>query len=155
MPSLGDRIREARESKGLLQAELASQINVKSSAVISNWEKGINKPDADKLVRLCEALDVSPAYMLDYFGPNFTAAPSEQDIILKYRQLDTYGKALIDMVLHLETIRVEQQHAGQLPPEKGSVRLVPSDLITHLIDEYEKNSDRQELPAGDIDQTQI
>ena len=49
---------------GLYQGQLGMALGV-SGAVISNWEKGLNKPDADKLVRLCEVLNVPIAYLLD------------------------------------------------------------------------------------------
>ncbi len=64
MSTLGERIRFAREQKGILQNELAKLIGIKSSAVISNWEKDINKPDAEKIVRLCDVLDVSVSFLL-------------------------------------------------------------------------------------------
>ena len=63
MNTLGERIREARDKMGLYQGQLGMALGV-SGAVISNWEKGLNKPDADKLVRLCEVLNVPIAYLL-------------------------------------------------------------------------------------------
>ena len=56
--SLGERIRMARDAKGIKQSELAALIDVKSAGVISNWEKYINKPDADKIIKLCDVLEI-------------------------------------------------------------------------------------------------
>lgn len=67
MSTMGERIRTAREKKGIFQSQLATLIGVKSAGVISNWEKDLNKPDAEKIVRLCQALDVSASYLLDYY----------------------------------------------------------------------------------------
>lgn len=69
MSTLGERIRFAREQKGLLQSELAKLINVKSSGVISNWEKDLNKPDAEKIVRLWDF----PSYRISPENPHFPA----------------------------------------------------------------------------------
>lgn len=114
MQTLGSRIREARERKGLLQSELATLVGVKSSGIISNWEKDVNKPDSDKLVRLCKALDVSASYILDYSGSDFVVTTSEQEIIEKYRTLDDHGKRVVDFLLNEEAARVaaskEQGH---------------------------------------------
>ena len=114
MQTLGSRIREARERKGLLQSELAALVGVKSSGIISNWEKDVNKPDSDKLVRLCKALDVSASYILDYSGSDFVVTTSEQEIIEKYRTLDDHGKRVVDFLLNEEAARVaaskEQGH---------------------------------------------
>lgn len=76
MATLGERIKKTREAKGLLQSELANLVGVKSGGVISNWETDQNKPDADKLVKLCEVLDVSLSYLLNYYGNK--KAPAEQ-----------------------------------------------------------------------------
>lgn len=103
MSTLGERIRFAREQKGLLQSDLAKLINVKSSGVISNWEKDLNKPDAEKIVRLCSVLNISASYLLDYYGkPDMEFSSSEIDHIKKYRGLDDYGKELVDLVLDKE-----------------------------------------------------
>lgn len=103
MSTLGERIRFAREQKGLLQSDLAKLINVKSSGVISNWEKDLNKPDAEKIVRLCSVLDISASYLLDYYGkPDIEFSSSEIKHIKKYRDLDDHGRELVDLVLDKE-----------------------------------------------------
>lgn len=55
--SLANNLKNARIKKGLKQDDLAKMIG-KSKNVISNWERGDNKPDADTLFRLCDILDV-------------------------------------------------------------------------------------------------
>ena len=93
MSTLGDRIKLVREQKGLLQSQLASLIGVKSSGVISNWEKGINKPDADKIVKLCEVLDISVSYLLNYHGKSqLELDPLEKKLIEKFRRLMSMKK---------------------------------------------------------------
>lgn len=100
--SLGERIRNARDNKGLKQSELAELIEVKSAAVISNWEKDINKPDADKIIKLCEVLDISASYLLDYYGNTTHLSFDEQLHIKKYRDLDEHGKEIVDYILDKE-----------------------------------------------------
>lgn len=97
MSTLGMRIKSAREKKGYMQNELANIIGVKSAGVISNWENDLNKPDAEKLVRLCNALDVSASYLLDYYGKTSldNLVDSEKFIINSYRKLDDIDKAKI------------------------------------------------------------
>lgn len=97
MSTMGERIKRAREDKGFFQQDLANMIGVKSAAVISNWEKDANKPDADKIVRLCKALDISASYLLDYYGENSTAlSNNELDHIKKYRSLNKSGREKVD-----------------------------------------------------------
>lgn len=110
MSTLGQRIKDAREKKGLLQAELAKKIGVKSAAVISNWEKDINKPDAEKIVLLCRALDISLSYLFDYYGEaNSPLSISEYEHIKKYRALDERGKAAVDSILNTEFDHINTQ----------------------------------------------
>lgn len=109
MSTLGERIRCSREAKGLLQNDLAKLVGVKSSGVISNWENDLNKPDAEKIVRLCNVLDISASFLLDYYGKSsFEFSSSEEEHIKKYRNLDDYGKETVDIVLERETIRVKE-----------------------------------------------
>lgn len=109
MSSLGERIRYARDQKGYLQGELARLIGVKSAGVISNWEKDLNKPDAEKIVMLCDVLDVSASFLLDYYGKSsFEFTPAEEDHVRKYRALDEHGKRIIDLVLSEEINRISE-----------------------------------------------
>ena len=108
MSSLGERIRYARDQKGYLQSELAKLVGVKSSGVISNWEKDLNKPDAEKIVLLCEVLDVSASFLLDYYGKSsFEFTSSEEEHIKKYRVLDPIGQNHVDTILQWETERMK------------------------------------------------
>ena len=67
----GDKIREARKAAGLTQRQLAEAINV-SNTSISNWEKGLSRPDPDTIQNLCWALDVQPNY---FFGAESRISP--------------------------------------------------------------------------------
>lgn len=124
MSTLGARIRKAREGIGMSQGELAIAIGIKpSSGVISNWERDLNKPDADKIVKLCEVLNISASFLLDYYGQSASGfRPSEIEFIKKYRSLDPLGKAAVDFTLEHETQRTQSleslsEQADQLQAE--------------------------------------
>ena len=59
----GDRLRERRTERGLLQRELADKIGI-SNRNISSYEKNDREPSYDILVKLAEALDCSTDYLL-------------------------------------------------------------------------------------------
>lgn len=115
---MGERIKASRESKGLLQSQLAKLIDVKSAGVISNWEKDVSKPDANKIVRLCKALDISLSYLLDYYGSEDNSCFSINEIehIKKYRSLDKHGQETVQIVLdrELERTKIVQQQAERI-----------------------------------------
>ncbi len=81
---IGMRIRKYREKSGLSQKELAEKINVSNSR-ISNWEQGINRPDADILADLCRALNVSPSELLDVRLAPEDLNEQERKVIMAYR----------------------------------------------------------------------
>ncbi|WDI30033.1 helix-turn-helix transcriptional regulator [Hyphococcus flavus] len=54
--SIGDRIRQARKTKGMSQSDLASRVGV-SQPAIANWESGIHDPRRLTLAKLADALE--------------------------------------------------------------------------------------------------
>lgn len=70
---LGETIVTLRKQKGLSQQDLADRLHVVRQT-ISKWEKNLSVPDADALVRLADALDVTVPQLLG--APVETDAPS-------------------------------------------------------------------------------
>lgn len=62
---LGENIRKARLKMGLTQAQLGKMLG-KSDNVITNWERGTNRPDADMIEKLCNILNISPNELLNW-----------------------------------------------------------------------------------------
>ena len=81
---IGSRIRKYREERKLTQKELAQRIGVSSSRV-SNWEQGINRPDADTIAKICKALTVSPSELLDVYLCEDELSDGERKVIQAYR----------------------------------------------------------------------
>lgn len=159
MSTLGERIKYARESKNYLQSELAKLIGVKSAGVISNWEKDINKPDAEKIVKLCDVLDISASFLLDYYGKSsFEISSFEIDLMRKYRLLDAHGKETVSIVLDRELERMNQikrvtnsfaqiryiQYYQRLASAGNGEYLfddIPADLLSVPVDEVSSKAD--------------
>ena len=58
-----ERLRAARDKRGLSQGELATRAGLQASA-ISHFETGARKPSFDNLRRLADALEVTTDYLL-------------------------------------------------------------------------------------------
>lgn len=97
---IGARIRKYREICGLSQKELAQKIGVSNSRV-SNWEQGINRPDADILADICKALNVSPSELLDVRLSPDDLNEQERKVIMAYRTKPDLQKA-VNILLGLE-----------------------------------------------------
>lgn len=107
--SLAQNLKLARTRKGLKQEELAKLVG-KSKNVISNWERGDNKPDADTLFDLCDILDVDANYLLGWEdNQNLSLSIQEQDHIKKYRSLDSLDKKAVDGLLDTLSNRRSEQ----------------------------------------------
>lgn len=61
--TLGEKIKTARNAKGMTQKKLAEIVGVKHNSVC-DWEKGKSKPDPDMIELLCGALEVTPTYLV-------------------------------------------------------------------------------------------
>ena len=58
-----ERIKDIREENKISQNRLAELCNVQQSCV-SKWERGVTLPDAEMIVVICKALNVSSDYLL-------------------------------------------------------------------------------------------
>jgi transcriptional regulator with XRE-family HTH domain len=56
---VGENLRQARKAKGITQQELASELK-KYQSDYSDYERGKIQLDYEKIVYLCERLDITP-----------------------------------------------------------------------------------------------
>ncbi|WP_302962984.1 helix-turn-helix domain-containing protein [uncultured Adlercreutzia sp.] len=73
---LGENLRRMRERRGITQEELAERVHVVRQTV-SKWEKGLSVPDADLLMAVAEALQVSVS---DLIGVDAVQAKSIEEL---------------------------------------------------------------------------
>ncbi len=97
---LGNRIKRLRKELGISQKELAERIGVSNSRV-SNWEQGINRPDADILSKLCSSLQTSPSLLLGMKLTKDELTEKEWKVIRAYRSHTDVQKS-IDILLEIE-----------------------------------------------------
>ena len=103
--ALSNNLKEARIKKGYKQEELAALVG-KSKNVISNWERGDNKPDADTLFKLCDILDVDANYLLGWENnQNLSLSISEQSLIKKFRSLSVQDQETVEILIDRLCIR--------------------------------------------------
>ena len=67
LESMGNRIRELRQKKGLTQSEFADILSVSFQAV-SNWERGITPPDIENLMHIASYFGVLVDSLLSTIG---------------------------------------------------------------------------------------
>lgn len=71
-----ERLQYLRKKAGYKQTDLAKLLDLSSRQAISNYERGLNKPQKETLEKLAQIFDVSIEYLLD--APN-EAKPLDSD----------------------------------------------------------------------------
>ena len=61
--NIGKAIETIRKDKGVSQRELAEQISISANALV-NIEKGRSFPKKENILAICNALEISEAYLL-------------------------------------------------------------------------------------------
>ena len=111
--SIGDKIREYRLLRGMTQQDIADALGESSGRVVYNWEKGIGRPDCEKIARLCELLDVSADELIGCKSMVGRPTAVEWETLQKYRALDEHGRDVVDYLLESEYQRVT--YTGKKP----------------------------------------
>jgi len=105
--SLADRIINARERKGLTQADLAEKLNT-SRQTIWKYEHGeITNLPLSRIEELSNALSVSPGYLMGWEDEKENAPITERDksielIIKLFSQLD--AKQRLDAIAYISEL---------------------------------------------------
>ena len=155
-----DKIKNAILAQYKSVREFSNIVGIPNSTLVSALDKenGIGGMAVEKVVKICEALNLD----IKTFDPiqetplsNFTTTLSEQELLIKYRQLDTYGKDTIDYLLSRELDRYKQfkqqqtdQHKAELQAikeEYASTALNQPDNIIQFYDEKQNHEQQVEL----------
>lgn len=114
--SFGDRLRQARNSAGLTQLELSKRLNVTKSA-IGNYETGVSSPKEEVLLRIFDALNVTPNFLFQdsftvadastisccefwkYLGASDPPTNSELELLRMFRSLSPVHRAAVESLV--------------------------------------------------------
>ena len=104
---IAERLRALRLESELSKRDLVSLLPLNYSTY-ANYESGFREPNLDVLQMLARHFNVSVDYLLGVSDSKrkvdevAVLNDQEHDFFVKYRQLDTHGQELIDMVLQKE-----------------------------------------------------
>jgi len=101
----------------MTQKEVAERIGRKQQ-VIGHWETGYSQPDANTLFVLCEIYDTSVDEAFGFTKEKPQISQKEIDHIAKYRSLDSYGQATVDLILDRELMRTNTIQERDIRIEK-------------------------------------
>ena len=143
MSFIGEQIKKYRNIKGMTQQDIADALGESSGRVIYNWEKGIGRPDCDKLAKLCDLLGVSADELIGCKSMAQRPTATEWNTLQKYRALDEHGKEVVDYMIDSEYKRVTALTKKPkprmlkidwytLPASAGTGNILDSDLAEEL-----------------------
>ena len=155
--ALGENIKTSRIESHLTQKELAEKLTNSlgtkvTNTSISNWEKGINKPDIDTIFELCKILNKDANYFLDYYS--FINETENIDYLIRtYKTLTPPNQEKsIDYMKYLKSTQGDMELAEEPIPYTSKVQilgqtaagqpLMYGDTITRDI------SDLSDIPAN-------
>lgn len=99
MYEIGKKIRHYRIRAGLSQKEFAQQIDQQNSTV-SNWERGLTRPNVDLLADICATLRVSPDELIGVRLNPQDMSEHEKEVLSAYRR-KTHFQLAVDVLLGL------------------------------------------------------
>lgn len=91
MKSVGDRIREKRESLGMSQEELAKKLGYKSRSSINKIESDARNLTQSKIKSIADALQTTPSYIMGWDEPK-TAIPKEFSPMPDMKKIPRVGR---------------------------------------------------------------
>ena len=95
--TIGDRLREARESKEMDQSTLADKAGI-ATRTLQRWEKGEQVPDGVAITKIAKATNVQPNWLLTGEGEMY-AVPSRPENVYPLPGSLRRGVNLVDLPL--------------------------------------------------------
>lgn len=141
--TFGERLARLREDKGWLQRDLAFRVSVKANT-ISNWEKGISRPNLDQLCLLCQALSVTSDTLLglDKTGMERTLNLKEQRILTTFRNANPEMQStLYQLLVNIDNI------SGTLHEKNTSLELAEEFIKSSGMQDEWKEMQREVIPS--------
>ena len=126
MMTVGERIKLAREAKGLSQTELANALKIKKQNLYKYENNIITNIPSDKIEAIAEKLNVSPGYLMGWekqiYKTNYTLTAHEADVISAYRQKPDMQPA-VDKLLGIETDTIPSITAARSKNNDEPIRI--------------------------------
>jgi transcriptional regulator with XRE-family HTH domain len=105
--SFGGRVHEARQAARISQVQLAKRLGLRSGVAVGDWERGKALPKFETFMRLCDALNQSPAYFIEGYRdrPQKGRVDTLQDAVDALEQKS--GQRHLELIHRLEHLPVE------------------------------------------------
>lgn len=153
MSMFSERLKYARQQKGLRQADVAEKLDCAATS-LTNWESGKVQPPLDVLSRLCDVLEISALELLekrytynDILGiaqKPYKERSYEEQIALNF------SGSILETVSDKELLRLEKERENKdyISETIGLTAPAVEALITDAFDFIEEDDEDKITPAG-------
>ena len=112
-----ERLRRAREARGLSQLDLAKKTGLQPAA-ISHFETGQRSPSFENLRKLADALSLSVDYLLgrideEQHGQGLAASPRAQQLFRNAEKLSEEGFSQLELMAQMLKEREKRKKQGE------------------------------------------
>lgn len=169
--TLGERIREARQSKEMDQAKLAARLDI-ATRTLQRWEKGEQVPDSNYLMRIAKHTGVSPHWLLTAEGDMYSRALETSKVFSlptsRYKKVELVSLPLLSsvpggapsMIFHpdyveryisVDDVRDSQAFALEVKGNSMAPRIEDGDIIVVSPKQHAKSGDICVVRVNDED----
>ena len=100
METVGDRIKQRRETLGLSQMQLAIKMGYNNRSAISRAETSGDDIGANRVKKFAEALNCTPAYLMGWKDVDFVVEDEDLEFVVEaYRHSDDATKEMVKRIL--------------------------------------------------------
>lgn len=127
--SFGERLTQLRKESGYsTRNEFAEKLGIPSTT-LRNYETDVREPGHTFLKQMSEFFNVSVDYLLCLTDEkevlnNFRLRTSEQDLIEKYRALDSFGRETVNYILDRELQRAQLIRESAVYDSESNIRYI-------------------------------
>jgi transcriptional regulator with XRE-family HTH domain len=121
--TIGDRIKRLRQEKGWSQAQLAKKLKTHPKQV-SKYERGINLPSTEVLVRMTQIFNVSADFLIfEDRNEKDQSSIADRELVQKLSEIDKLSeqdKAIVKGVLDTFIVKSRFQRLAATTEKVGS-----------------------------------
>ena len=121
--TIGDRIKRLRQEKGWSQAQLANKLNTHPKQV-SKYERGINLPSTEVLVRMTQIFNVSADFLIfEERNDTDQSSIADRELVQQLSEIDKLSeqdKAIVKGVLDTFIIKSRFQRLAATTEKVGT-----------------------------------
>ena len=107
--TIGERIKDLRESKNMPQTELAERIGAKKQTIYKYENNIITNIPSDKIELIARVLEVSPAYLMGWDEENAPGSTESVDELLKSKETEKKWHDILNQLSQENRDRLQEQ----------------------------------------------